>query len=87
MFALYRAVSVCPCKPSRDGVDDAQSRASGVRLSHLGCFGRLEVRMHMLVLHRPRVGNVQKHPTVQRDGENNKGMCREGQGLGSTNLL
>lgn len=96
MFALYRAVSVCPYKPSRDGgeEDDAvEVEHRGLNIAHLGCFWRFEVRMYMLVLHRPRVGNVQKHPTslcvmgLDRDDDMMK-WAKEGQGVsGSTNLL
>lgn len=41
-----------------------KSSIMGLNVSHLGCFWRFEVRMYMLVLHRPRVGNVQKTPDM-----------------------
>lgn len=68
--------------------DATGGRASTLdSISHLGCFWRLEVRMHMLIaLHRPRVGNVQKKPPSWSMGSGWGGVAIGRDGVG-TNLL
>jgi hypothetical protein len=71
----------------------AGGASTGVGIAHLGCFWRFEIRVYMLVLTRPHVGNAQKRRLSLHRDANGTGVKTLGDGqvrgksTGNTDLL